>query len=98
MTCDYFKFYQVSNGGEASDLEKILKGVFCRREGIVFVGFSFEDRFVLETFEQGFRELKEKVKNEKERKEVCLKDIRHYVLLEDPFEKGLEYEKWLIEN
>ena len=97
-TCDYFKFYRIRNGGEPSKLEKVLKDVFCRREGIVFVGFSFRDRFVLEAFEQGFRELKEEMENEKEIKEVCPKDIRHYALLEDPFEKGLEHEKWLIEN
>lgn len=97
-TCDYFKFYRVRNGDEASNLEKVLKDIFCRREGIVFVGFSFGDRFVLEVFEQGFRELKEKMENEKERKGVCPEDIRNYALLEDPFEKGREYEKWLIEN
>jgi NAD-dependent SIR2 family protein deacetylase len=97
-TCDYFKFYRVRNEGEASELEKVLKDVYCRREGIVFVGFSFGDRFVLEAFEQGFRELKEEVENEKEMKEVFPKDIKHYALLEDPFEKGREYEKWLIEN
>ncbi len=97
-TCDYFKFYQGHDGGKASNLEKVLKGVFCRREGIVFVGFSFGDRFVLEAFEQGFRELKEEIKNEKERKEVCPEDIRHYVLIEDPLEEGWEREKWLIDN
>ena len=97
-TCDYFKFYRVRNGGEASDLEKILKGVFCRREGILFVGFSFEDRFVLDTFEQAFQTLKREVGNEKGRKEICPDDIKHYALLEDPLIRGREREKWLIEN
>lgn len=97
-TCDYFKFYRVRNGGEVSDLENILKRVFCKREGIVFVGFSFGDRFILETFEQGFQELKEKIENEKGRKEVYPEEIKHYALLEDPLTGGQEREKWLIEN
>lgn len=97
-TCDYFKFYRVLNRGEVSDLVKVLKGVFCRREGIVFVGFSFGDRFVLEVFEQGFQELKKEVENKKERKGVSPKDIRHYALLEDPLKEGREHENWLIEN
>ena len=97
-TCDYFKFYRIRNGGEASNLEKALKDVFCRREGIVFVGFSFEDRFVLEAFEQGFQELKDEMENEKEMRGVCPEDIRHYVLLEEPVKGGWEQEKCLIEN
>lgn len=97
-TCDYFKFYRARNGGEESNLEKTLKSIFCRRVGIVFVGFSFEDHFVLDTFEQGFQELKREVGIEKESKGVCLDDIRHYALLEDPLTGGIEQEKWLIEN
>jgi len=97
-TCDYFRFYRVHNGDRPSNLEIVLKEVFCRREGIVFVGFSFGDRFVLETFEQGFQELKDKMENNKERREVYPKDIRHYALLEDPLEEGQEREKYLIED
>jgi hypothetical protein len=97
-TCDYFKFYRVRNGGEASNLEKVLKDMFCSREGIVFVGFSFGDRFILEVFEQGLRDLKEAVESAKKWEGVYPEEIRHYALLEDALQGGREREEWLIDN
>lgn len=97
-TCDYFKFYRVRNGGIASNLEKMLMDVFSRREGIVFVGFSFEDRFMLEVFEQGFQKLKEEVESAKEWKGIYPEEIRHYALLEDPLKGGREREEYLMGN
>ena len=97
-TYDYFKFYRIRNGGEASNLEKMLMGIFCSRDAIVFVGFSFEDRFVLEVFEHDFQKLKEEVENAKIWKGIHPNEIRHYALLGDPLAEGIERETWLIDN
>ena len=98
-TFDYYKFYQVRNGGVPSKLENVLTKIFCGRKGIVFVGFSFEDRFILEVFERGFQKLKEKMENTKKPKEeVCPEEIKHYALLENPFKEGQERERYLMEN
>lgn len=97
-TSDYLKYYRGSDGEQETYLERVLKEIFCRREGIVFVGFSFGDRFVLETFERGFRAEQRKAGDLREATMVLPEDVKHYALMEDPVLGGEEHEKWLWEN
>lgn len=97
-TCDYMKNYRGINGEEETGLERVLKEMFCRREAIVFTGFSFGDRFVLRTFESGFRELQRRAGDIRQTTMVLPEDIRHYALMEDPVKEGKERERWLQEN
>jgi NAD-dependent SIR2 family protein deacetylase len=100
-TSDYVKHYKAINGEEETNLEKILGKIFCRREAIIFVGFSFGDRFVLSTFERKFRELRKQdtdITIEYNDEGIKPDEIKHYALLEDPLKEDMEREKWLIEN
>jgi len=97
-TCDYTRYYQALNGGKETELESVLREIFCRREAIVFVGFSFGDRFVLKTFERGFREIGEKALNRDEKENISPEEINHYALMEDPIKGGKERERRLLDN
>ena len=97
-TCDYMKYYQSLNEGKETVLESVLKEIYCQQKAIVFVGFSFGDRFVLQTFERGFRDMLEKAKSKQETKNLSPKEVKHYALIEDPIEGGEDRERWLFDN
>ena len=75
-TTDYYKHYKGIDGGEESPLVDLLKKVFCQPEPIIFVGFSFEDRYVIGTFEKAFQEMRDEKKLSGN-----IDKIRHYALL-----------------
>lgn len=75
-TTDYNKHYRGIDGGKESPLVDLLKKVFCQPEPIIFVGFSFEDRYVTRTFETAFQEMRDDKKVS-----INTEKIRHYALL-----------------
>jgi hypothetical protein len=97
-TSDYVKYYGALSGGKKTKLERVLRKIFCQREAIVFAGFSFGDRFVLQTFERGFREIGGKVINQQETENLHQEEINHYAFMEDPVRGGEDRERWLLDN
>lgn len=92
-TIDYEKNYTCLNEGSESHLEKLLRYVYCKtREALVFVGFSFGDRYITRTVER----ISEQISREHiERKEdpdftPFLQKIQHYALLEDLPDDGID--------
>lgn len=85
---EYDNNYSCLNGGSESDLEKLLRYVYSE-EALVFVGFSFDDRYITRTIERIYQEIKnEHVKYEGDLNfKPFLSKIKHYALLEDvPFD------------
>ena len=72
---DYSKYYTALEGGEESIIEKALKGLYIGSKSIVFVGFSFEDKYVRGSFDRIFQEMKED-------KQLRVDQIKHYAIIE----------------
>jgi NAD-dependent SIR2 family protein deacetylase len=83
-TTDYERNYSCLNGGSESALEKLLRYVYSE-EALVFVGFSFDDRYITRTIERIYQDIKdEHVKHEGDPNfRPFLSEIKHYALLED---------------
>jgi hypothetical protein len=85
-TTDYESMYSRLNGGSESVLEKLLKYLYSKKEeALVFVGFSFDDRYITRTIERIYQEIKEE--HAKRAGDLdfrpFLSEIQHYALLED---------------
>ena len=72
---------------------ELLKKAFCQPEPIVFVGFSFEDRYVLKTFEKAFQEMRDD-----KRISVDTGKIKHYALLGHAVPGGECHRKKLLDE
>ncbi len=83
-TTDYESNYSCLNGGSESALEKLLRHLY-KEETLIFVGFSFDDRYISRTIERIYHEIKdEHVKKEGDPNfRPFLSEIKHYALLED---------------
>lgn len=85
-TIDYEKNYTCLNEGSESNLEKLLRYVYCKtREALVFVGFSFSDRYITRTVERICQQIKREHIERKEDPDFTpfMQKIKHYALLED---------------
>ncbi len=81
-TTDYEKYY-----GKKSILRKFLKDIYSKaEETIVFVGFSFNDRYIMQTFEKIHDEIRQKELEHRSDPNFTplLSKIKHYALLEAP--------------
>ncbi len=81
-TADYLKHYPSLDSGQESSLEKLLSFLYVECNlTVVFVGFSFEDRFIMRTLERIYRE------TEIDRPNI-FDNITHYALLENKISKN----------
>jgi hypothetical protein len=92
-TIDYYRYYRGIDTGEPSPLVSLLKKVFCYPEPIVFVGFSFEDRYVIKTFEKAFQEIGDEKKGA-----IITEKIRHYALLPQAVPGDKNYKRRLLDD
>jgi len=72
---DYSKYYTALEGGEESIIEKVLRKIYIGSKAIVFVGFSFEDKYVRGSFDRIFQKMKED-------KQLRVGEIKHYAIIE----------------
>ncbi len=92
-TEDYVKYYSDLNGTSNSFLVEKLKEIFCRFEAIVFVGFSFEDRYIRKTFKRAFRELQQELQPS-----IDPNYVRHYALMPHAIPGSDEEREALLER
>ncbi|MBN1971847.1 MAG: SIR2 family protein [Candidatus Delongbacteria bacterium] len=95
-TADYEKYYPSHSNRQKSSLEKFLKYIYLESGlAIIFVGFSFEDPYVIKTLERNYAEIK--MNNPK-----ILENVKHYALLESKVEENdinlSEPKKMLLEK
>jgi hypothetical protein len=84
-TEDYAKYYTAQNDREESCVESLLSHLYQKtNEAIVFVGFSFDDRYILDALKRIYK----KVENEHMAKLISdsgfrpyLSRIKHYALM-----------------
>ncbi len=72
---DYSKYYTALEGGEESIIEKALREIYIGPKTIVFVGFSFEDKYVRGSFDRIFQKMKVD-------KQLRVGEIKHYAIIE----------------
>jgi hypothetical protein len=72
---DYSKYYTALEGGKESIIEEALKNIYIGFKAIVFVGFSFEDKYVRGSFDRIFQKMKED-------KQLRVGQIKHYAIVE----------------
>lgn len=95
-TTDYEKAYPSLNGKGESSTEKLLRYIYCKsQKALVFVGFSFNDRYVKRTIENMYKEQIQKRQQYPTDPEVELffQETQHYALMED-LPKLEDDDKW----
>ncbi|MCK5600501.1 SIR2 family protein [Candidatus Pacearchaeota archaeon] len=84
-TTDYDKHYPSLNGGQESLVEKLLSYLYLRSDvAIVFVGFSFRDKYISRTLER----INNIIKTEKPE---ILSNIKHYAILENKIAENADF-------
>lgn len=75
-TSDYTKYYSALEGREESVIEEALRAIYISPTALVFVGFSFDDRYILRTFERLFAEISTSKDSQSK-----IGQIKHYAII-----------------